>query len=310
MKECKKKSCCFLLAVLIGCISSNLKAQTIMNLYDKVPNSKPSVLEEVTDIGTDGIIRISKVKEPTITIYKPDKKRDKGTAVIICPGGGYGILAINLEGTDVAAALNKWGITAIVLKYRLPDDELMLDKNIGSLQDAQRAIQLVRQNAKKWGVDPNKIGIMGFSAGGHLAATASTHFDKGLIDNPDSISLRPDFSILIYPVISFTDEIGHIGSRNALLGKNAGLDLVRFYSNELQVTVKTPPAFLVHASDDEAVKSANRIIYYEALLKNNVPAELHIYEQGGHGFGLNNSSTKDNWMDRLKNWMDANSWLN
>lgn len=150
--------------LLLGCnlLNTTLEAQTTMKLYDAVPNSKPSVSKEITDIGTDGIIRISKVAEPTITIHKPDRKRDKGTAVIICPGGGYGILAMNLEGIDVAAALNKWGITVIVLKYRLPDDELMIDKTIGPLQDAQRAIQLVRQNAKKWDIDPNKIGIMVF----------------------------------------------------------------------------------------------------------------------------------------------------
>lgn len=308
MKDCKKKKYCFLLVVLIGCFSSNVKAQTTMKLYDKVPNSKPSELKEISDIGTDGVIRIQRVTEPTITIYKPGKKRNSGAAVIICPGGGYGILAINKEGTDVAAVLSKWGITAIVLKYRLPDDEYMIDKTIGPLQDAQRAIQLVRQNAKKWDIDPNKIGIMGFSAGGHLAVTASTHFDKPVIDNPDSISLQPDFSILIYPVISFTNAIGHAGSRNALLGKNADIDLVKSFSNELQVTAKTPTAFLMHASDD-GVKPANSIAYYEALSKNNVPAELHIYQKGGHGFGLNNTTTKDKWTDRLKNWMLANNWL-
>lgn len=232
-----------LLLLMCTLSSTVLQAQTTMKLYDKVPNSKPSELKEITDIGTDGIIRVGKVTEPTITIYKPDKKIDNSTAIIICPGGGYGILAMNKERTEVAKVLNEWGITAIVLKYRLPDDEIMIDKTIGSLQDAQRTIQLVRQNAKQWDIDPNKIGIMGFSAGGHLAATVSTYFDKRVIDNPDSISLRPDFSILIYPVISFTNEIGHIGSRNTLLGKNTDMDLVKSFSNELQVTAKTPPAF-------------------------------------------------------------------
>jgi acetyl esterase/lipase len=301
-----------LVGLFFGCafLNAGLQAQTTMKLYDKVPNSKTSLVKEVSDMGTDGVLRISKVSQPTLTLYKPDSKVDNGTAVIICPGGGYGILAMNKEGTNVAEALSKWGITAIVLKYRLPDDEFMIDKTIGSLQDVQRAIEVVRQNAKQWDLNPNKIGIMGFSAGGHLAASASTHFDKSLIENPEAISLRPDFSILIYPVISFTTAIGHIGSRNALLGKNAGQDLVQLFSNELQVSKKTPLAFLVHASDDDAVKPANSIVYYEALLKNKVPAELHIYQKGGHGFGLNNTTTKDQWMERLKNWMLANNLLN
>jgi acetyl esterase/lipase len=301
-----------LVVLWIGCnfLTAGLQAQTTMKLYDKVPNSKLAVSKEIRDTGTDGVIRISKVSEPTITIYKPDSKIDNGSAVIICPGGGYGILAWNSEGTAVAEALNTWGVTAIVLKYRLPDDDLMVDKTVGPLQDAQRAIQLVRQNAKKWNINPNKVGIMGFSAGGHLAASASTHFDKAFIDNPDKISLRPDFSILIYPVISFSTAIGHMGSREALLGRNAKADVVRFYSNELLVTKKTPITFLLHCSDDEAVKPANSIVYYEALLKSNVPAELHLYQQGGHGFGLNNTTTKDQWIERLKNWMLVNKLLN
>lgn len=301
-----------LLLILMGCqfFNTGLQAQTTMKLYNKVPNSKLAVSKEISDTGTDGVIRISKVSEPTITIYKPDDKLNNGSAVIICPGGGYGILAWNSEGTAVAEALIKWGITAVVLKYRLPDDQLIIDKTIGPLQDAQRAIQLVRQNAQKWNINANKIGIMGFSAGGHLAASASTHFDKEFIDNPDNISLRPDFSILIYPVISFSDAIGHSGSRKALLGENADQDVVRSYSNDLQVTKKTPLTFLVHCSDDEAVKPANSIVYYQALLKNNVPAELHLYQKGGHGFGLNNTTTKDQWIERLRNWMMANKLLN
>src|SRR6185295_7666100 len=186
---------------------------------------------------------------------------------------------------------------------------IMIDKSIGPLQDAQRAIQLVRQNAAKWNIDPNRIGIMGFSAGGHLAATASTHFTKTVIDNPTSVSLRPDFSILLYPVISFMDSLAHMGSRNNLVGKDAPAAKVYEYSNELQVTAQTPPAFLVHAADDKTVKVQNSIRYYEALLKNGVLSELHIYPKGGHGFGMNNKTTPDHWMDRLKNWMQSNGWL-
>jgi acetyl esterase/lipase len=242
-------------------------------------------------------------------MYTPAVANDKKAAVIICPGGGYARLAASHEGSDVAKVFNEWGITAFLLKYRLPDDTIMVDKSIGPLQDAQRAIQLVRETAAKWNIDPNKIGIMGFSAGGHLAATASTHFSKAVIDNPNNTSLRPDFSILGYPVISFTDSLAHMGSRNNLIGKNATPEKVNEYSNELQVTTQTPPAFLVHAGDDKTVKVENSIRYYQALLKNNVLAELHLYPKGGHGFGLNNKTTNDKWMERLKNWMQSNGWL-
>ena len=185
--------------------AAHLSAQVEVPLYDKIPNSKPSANNE-TSVTTDGILRISKVSVPTITMYKPAVSAKRSAAIIICPGGGYGILAAGHEGSDVAKVFNDWGITAFVLKYRLPDDAIMIDKTIGPLQDAQRAIQLVRQNAKEWNIDPAKIGIMGFSAGGHLASTASTHFEKAVIDNPGKISLRPDFSVLIYPVISFNDS--------------------------------------------------------------------------------------------------------
>jgi acetyl esterase/lipase len=193
-------------------------AQLTIPLYDKIPNSKPTITKETAET-MDGILRIKDVSIPTITMYKAEHPSAKKTAVIICPGGGYGMLAASHEGSDVAQAFNSWGITAFVLKYRLPDDSIMINKENGPLQDAQRALQLVRQNAKLWDIDPGKIGIMGFSAGGHLAATASTHFNKPVIDNPDNISLRPDFSLLIYPVISFTDSLTHMGSRNNLIGK-------------------------------------------------------------------------------------------
>jgi acetyl esterase/lipase len=297
-----------LLIVIHFFLADQLYAQQIILLYEKVPNSKPSQDKEKTVVA-DGILRISKVSVPSMTIYKPAVQNDKKAAVIICPGGGYGILAASHEGSDVARLFNEWGIIAFVLKYRLPDDTIMEDKKIGPLQDAQRALQLVRQNAAAWNIDPAKIGIMGFSAGGHLAATASTHFNKAVIDNSANISLRPDFSILIYPVISLTDSLTHIGSRNSLIGKSPSWENIQEYSNEMQVTAQTPPAFLVHASDDKAVKPGNSIKYYEALLKNNVPAELHLYQKGGHGFGLNNKTTADKWMERLKNWMQNNSYL-
>lgn len=283
-------------------------AQLTIPLYDKIPNSKPAVPKETAET-TNGILRIKNVSIPTITMYKAEHPSAKRSAVIICPGGGYGILAASHEGSDVAQVFNNWGITAFVLKYRLPDDSIMINKETGPLQDAQRALQLVRQNAKLWDIDPAKIGIMGFSAGGHLAATASTHFNKPVIDNPDNISLRPDFSLLIYPVISFTDSLTHMGSRNNLIGKNASPEKIKEYSNELLVNEQTPPAFLVHAIDDGAVKKGNSIQYYDALQRNKVPAEIQLYQQGGHGFGMNNKTTSDSWMERLKNWLLVNQYL-
>lgn len=298
----------FFLIVIHFFVYAGLYAQEIVPLYEKIPNSIPSGDKEKAVV-TDGKLRISKVSVPSMTMYVPASRSEKRTAVIICPGGGYGILAASHEGSDVAGIFNEWGIVAFVLKYRLPDDSVMVDKTIGPLQDAQRALQIVRKNATKWNIDPGKIGIMGFSAGGHLAATASTHFGNAVIDNPENISLRPDFSVLIYPVISFTDSLTHMGSRNNLIGRNPSPEMIVQYSNELKVTSQTPPAFLVHASDDKGVKAGNSVKYYEALLRNNVAAELHLYQKGGHGFGLNNKTTADQWMERLKNWLAGNGYL-
>lgn len=301
-----------LIIIFIFMMSYNISsAQTVIPLYETVPNTKPAAdYKEKADTGADGVIRISKVSIPEITIFKPSKSTGKSPAVIICPGGGYAILAYNLEGTTVANILNNWGVTAVVLKYRLPSDEIMKDKSVGPIEDAQRAIQYVRENAEQFNIDPQKIGIMGFSAGGHLASTASTHFDKDYISNPDHISLRPDFSILAYPVISMIDSLTHKGSRNNLIGKNPSSEIVKTFSNELQVTKNTPPTFLVLANDDNGVNPENSIKYYEALLKNHVPAELHIFQNGGHGFGTRILEKNDNWMDILRVWMQHNCFLN
>lgn len=299
-----------ILIIFLSCI--NLPAvlsQTIIPLYkNNIPNSIPGANQEKAD-SSGTITRISNVSVPTLTAYLPLKDQANGTAVIICPGGGYSILAIGHEGYNVAEALNKAGVAAFVLKYRLPDSKIMPNKEIGPLQDAQQAIKLVRERAAEWNIDPKKIGIAGFSAGGHLASTAGTHFATPVIDNKEKTSLRPDFMILAYPVISFTDSIGHLGSRTNLLGKSPSPDKIKLYSNELQVNKKTPPAFLVHAGDDEGVKVANSIRFYQALKKNGVPAELHIYPKGGHGFGLKNPTTPDLWMERCINWMAGNGWL-
>lgn len=276
----------------------------IVPLYTgTVPNNK-NVSDRETSVTSNNVTRISKVLTPTLTIFRPDKPN--GQAVVICPGGGYTILAFDKEGTRVAEELNKWGITAVVLKSRLPDDSLQHNRSLAPLQDAQEAIRYVRRHAKEWKIAADKIGIMGFSAGGHLASTAATHFNfKADETNADTTSCRPDFAILIYPVISFDSSFTHKGSRNNLVGAQAPEEQIRFFSNELQVTSKTPPSFLVHAGDDGAVPAENSIRYYQACIRNKVPAELHLYPAGGHGFGLNNKTTNDQWLERLRNWLQT-----
>ena len=303
----KKLIASLIMSLIVCSCQAQVPVETIP-LYDTIPNSKPSVNSEKSRTD-NGILIVSNVSIPSLTIYRPSKLNKNASAVIICPGGGYSVLAAGHEGSDIANVLNEWGIVCFVLKYRLPDENIMNQKTIGPLQDAQRAIQMVRTNAGKWNIDPGKIGIMGFSAGGHLASTASTHFNTPVIENPTKVSLRPDFSLLIYPVISFTDSLTHLGSRNNLLGENPPAEKIREYSNELQVNGQTPPAFLVHASDDDVVKVGNSVQYYEALIRNKVPAELRRYPKGRHGFGMHNPTTSDNWMNRLRSWLKANHFI-
>lgn len=284
-------------------IDSVVGQETIPLYSGAIPNSKPAANTEKSEIRDNGTQIISNISIPTLTLFLPPKATATKVAVIICPGGGYHINAMKHEGTDVAKKLNEWGVAAFVLKYRIPNDETMVNKEIGPLQDAQQAIRMVRQNAAKWNVDPGKIGVMGFSAGGHLAATAATHFKKPVIADAGNVNLRPDFLVLGYPVISFMDNIGHTGSRDNLLGKSPSKEKILEYSNEYQVTSETPPTFLIHAGDDKGVMPANSIVFYESLLKNKVPAELHIYERGGHGFGMDNPTTDEMWMDSLRNWL-------
>ena len=286
------------------------KAQSIkvMDLYPNgVPNAKINLdYAEKADTAADGKIRISKVIKPQLIAYYPAKPN--GTSVIICPGGGYSILSISHEGYKIAQKLNELGVTAFVLKYRLPSDMVMDNKSIGPLQDAQQAVKMVRENAASFKVNPTKIGVMGFSAGGHLASTLGTHFSNSLIKNKNNMSLRPDFMILIYPVISF-GEFAHKGSKNNLIGLNPIDEQVKLYSNELQVSAETPPTFLVHANDDKSVPSENSLDFAKKLKQAGVKCELHLYPAGGHGFGLDNKTTKDKWVERLKNWMEASSLL-
>jgi len=284
----------------------NINAQNLISLYSgHVPNAIESTEEEITEIDNANQLRYSKVIRPTLEIHLPKKSKATGAAVIIIPGGGYGLVAYTHEGIDIASAFNKMGVAAFILKYRLPSVKTMVDMSIGPLQDAQQAIKTVRMRAGEWGVDSSKVGVIGFSAGGHLASTAGTHFSKAVIENKEHIDLRPDYMILVYPVISLTKELMHKGSRDNLIGLNPTSELTDRFSNELQVSAKTPPTLLIHAGDDQTVTVKNSIKFYEALLKNNVPAEMHIYPKGGHGFGVHNQTTPDKWIERVENWLKA-----
>jgi len=299
---------CKLLILFLSMMSLSVSAQYIGEFepiypQGKIPNSKTGEVKETSTIGDDGIERISNVSVPTMRYYAPNKQKFKGTAIIICPGGGYAILAINHEGDAVAKQFAANGIAAFVLKYRLPSDVLMKDKSIAPLQDAQQAIKRVRENASTYGIDPHKIGIIGFSAGGHVASSAGVHFNDAKIDNPKNTSLRPDFMLLIYPVISMDTAITHMGSRNNLLGKSPSSRLVHYFSNETQITANTPPTLLVHAADDNGVPIVNSQRFHEQLEKHHIPTRLMTYPHGGHGFGLHNKTTDDKWFDHALEWL-------
>ena len=304
----KLKATTFLASLLISFAASAQKKE--IPLWDKIPDeiqSKEYV--EKIDYNKDGIAEgVRKVTIPTLTPYFADPEKSNGSAVIICPGGAYGMLAINKEGFKVAEWLNSIGIHAFVLKYRLPSDLIMKNKTVGPLQDAQEALRMVRRNAVKWKIDPNKIGIMGFSAGGHLASTLSTHYNDKVYIPSDTTSAKPNFSILIYPVISTQEGVTHQGSKDNLLGKNPDPALVDFYSNEKQVNATTPKTFLVHATDDKAVPVENSINYYLALKKEKVTVEMHLYENGGHGFGLGVKGTNSFWPKTCEKWLAANNF--
>ena len=291
-------------------ISATMAQNQVLPLWEGDPPNYRDTGEE-TIIENRDILVVSNVQKPEIAVYLPAKRNATGEAVVICPGGGYHVLAYDWEGIDIASWLNSKGIAAIVLTYRLPDASCNIVPNKSPLMDAQRALRTVRANAEKWNVDPEKIGVMGFSAGGHLASTLSTHFDAGdpaSKDPVEQVSCRPDFSILMYPVISFSDEITHAGSKQNLLGENPDPKLVEYFSNELQVTEDTPPAILIHSADDDAVPVENSIAYFNAIRKYSDLSELHIYPYGGHGYSLAiGMGHLSSWPDRVIDWI---SYLN
>ena len=259
--------------------------------------------------GAPGAVGTEERDKPSLTIYLPPADKATGTAVVVCPGGGYGGLAVGHEGKDPAEWLNRHGVAAFVLRYRLGPRY----RHPAPLQDAQRALRIVRSRAKEWGIDPGRIGIWGFSAGGHLASTAATHFEEGKPDADDPIqrvSCRPDFAILCYPVITLRPPYAHMGSRRNLLGDKPDENLVDSLCNERQVTSKTPPTFLFHTNADTAVPPENSILFYSALRKAKVPAELHIYQEGAHGVGLAvGRGAAAAWPEQLAAWLKTRGLL-
>ena len=296
----------FVLLITFGTTYSQINSIPLWE--DNLPNHK-----ETDDIETQkqgGLLWIENVQQPSLEIFLPTKQSATGQAMIICPGGGYQGLAYDWEGTDIAKWLNSKGIAAFVLKYRLPNSKSNIIGHEAPLQDAKRAIRLVRHHSKKWNISPDMIGIMGFSAGGHLASTLGTHFenDKNNITNAiDNISTRPDFMVLIYPVITMDLNNTHLGSRNNLIGENPKNDIIDYYSNELHVSKNTPPTFILHATDDKVVPVINSILFYQALERKGVSSEMHIYPKGGHGFSLAiGKGHLQTWPDLLYEWLQFN----
>ena len=283
----------------------------VIPLWETIPGSIESVdyKEEFRLDPQGNITGIKKVTTPTLKVFLAENNNAKNAAVIICPGGGYTVLSHEKEGDKIAAWLKSIGVSAFVLKYRLPSDVIMKDKTIGPLQDAQEAVRTLRRHATEWNLDPEKIGIIGFSAGGHLAATLSTHYNDKVYESKDDTSARPDFSILVYPVISMDEALTHKGSKENLLGKNPSAESIAKYSNEKQIDATTPKTFLVHATDDKAVPVENSIDYYKALKQHQVPAEMHLYEHGGHGFGLGVEGTNTSWPKACEKWLMANGFI-
>lgn len=259
--------------------------------------------------GAPGAVGTEAVDKPSLTIFLPDKAKAVGSGVVVCPGGGYAGLATDHEGFQIAAWYNQRGMAAFMLKYRLG----FRYHHPAMLNDAQRAIRYARTHAAEYGISPDKIGIMGFSAGGHLASSAGTHFDAGdpaATDPINRASSRPDFLVLCYPVISFTTPYTHKGSRAHLLGENPDPELVKFMSSELQVTDRTPPTFLFHTSGDTGVPPENSVLFYMALRAHKIPAEMHIYEQGPHGVGLaSGDPVLSTWPARLEDWLKVRGML-
>ena len=308
-------SLALLLAAAVGCASAQATpASSPASVASATPAARPLVARAQLVIplwanGAPGALGATPADQPEMTPYLPPAGTSNGTGVVIFPGGGYQHLAMDHEGSAIANWLAGLGVTTFVVKYRLGPAY----HHPTMLGDAQRAIRIARARAAEWNVDPHRLGIIGFSAGGHLASSAGTHFDAGNASSADPIeraSSRPDFELLIYPVITMRDSVTHGGLRLNLLGKEPTPELVKLLSNELQVTRETPPTFLVHSTDDRTVPVQNSLLFYEALKRNGVSAEMHVFEHGGHGYGM---APKDPalaiWTTLCETWMRRHGWL-
>ena len=296
----------FLFATIFTLITFCLEAQQEIPLYSgKIPNAKNCGTENKTQINPTGREVYFQINTPTLTIYQPGSNQSNKSAVLILPGGGYAVLAVHHEGHDIAKAFAEMGVSAFVLKYRLPNDSCMFNKEWVPLIDAQSAIKYIRDHASEYGIKANKVGVIGFSAGGHLASTLATKYQLNINDLGSRTNARPDFAILGYPVISMDSAITHAGSRNKLLGKNASTANKEQFSSELQVSSQTPPCFIFHAKDDPTVPVENSIRMKAALDAEKIPAELLLMEKGGHGFGLQNKQSTIQWFDEMTKWLKA-----
>nr|WKN38812.1 alpha/beta hydrolase [Tunicatimonas sp. TK19036] len=280
-----------------------LSLLSCLMLSNTFAQSTPDTLRLWPD-GAPGATGTEETDQPSIIRYPAPAHMATGAAVVVCPGGGYNHLAMDHEGHQIAQWLNSFGVSAYILTYRLGSNGY---KHPIQMNDGKRAIRTVRANAAEWGIDPNRIGVLGFSAGGHMASTLGTHFDAGdasASDPVDKTSSRPDFMVLLYPVISFTEDYQHSGSRIALLGEDAAPELVASMSNELQVKADTPPTFLVHTTEDTAVPPENSVYFYLALRKHDIPAEMHVFEKGRHGLGMGaRGSAFSAWPDLCEAWL-------
>lgn len=291
------------LIVVISFISNRLSAQDFIGLWPKgnIPNSKHLKLSD--SIANE---RIYRVMNPGMYAFFPGKQENKGAAVVICPGGGYERLAYVISGLQLAKWFNTIGVTAFVLNYRLPNSPDLVHREFGPLMDAQRAIRLIRANAAKWGIKPDKIGIMGSSSGGHLAASAGTITEdvSAIKDSLDKVAYQPNFMILVSPVIDLSTAYAHPGSVKNLLGPGASDDLKKKYSLQLRVTPATPPGFIVDAVNDKVVNPMNSLLFYQALLKNKIPVSFHAFPQGAHAIALrNNPGSTELWTKLCEMWM-------
>ncbi|RDY57776.1 alpha/beta hydrolase [Flagellimonas nanhaiensis] len=298
-----------ILICLVTLMGTNLSAQdAIVSLWpNKIPNQSPSK-EKEEDVVED-IRWIRNVQNPIIEVYLPGKGSANGRAVLIFPGGGYHGLAYDWEGSDIAKMLNSKGIAGIVVKYRLPLSKSITEKKeVVPLQDAQRAMRLVRSRAKEWNINEDEIGVIGFSAGGHLASTLGVYYGEQVYekqDDVDDLNARPNFMALIYPVISMEDETTHVGTRGALLGENPTDELINRFSTHKNISETTPPTFILHAVDDEAVPVENSVLLFSSLKNKGVPATMHIYPTGGHGFSLALQDKRlKGWVGLLFDWIE------